>query len=136
MPKLASPEWIKAAQTIINMSVDFKQASRNWEGDFIFSITKDQNLDEDFNFYFEVIRGECKNAKKLDKIEECTCLLSGPYSIWKKVLSYEPPSKETNFLAYVIEDKMKLSGDMSLIMRNISLIKIITHALSLIKKDI
>ena len=135
MVKFPSTEWANAAQTVLNESETFKQAARKWDGDFLFIIEKNNELTSNLNFYFQVTRGDCSGAQFIDEEREVTCALSGSYPIWKKVLNNKLTNKESNFLSYVIKEKMKLLGDMSLIMRNISLLKIITNLLSSIESD-
>ena len=133
MIKFPSTEWINTAQTVLNESEEVRQAARKWDGDFLFIMEKDQELNKDFNFYFKLTGGNCSDAQVIDEKQEATCILSGPYSIWKKILNNKLPNKESNFLSYVIEKKMKLIGDYSLIMKNISLLKILTNLLSSIE---
>ena len=133
MVEFPSSDWIKAAQTVLNESEEFRQASRKWDGDFLFIIEKDQNLKKDLNFYFKVTHGNCSDMQFLDDQKEATCILSGPYSTWEKILDKTLPNKESNFLSYVVEKKMNLIGDHSLIMRNISLLKVITDLFSSIE---
>jgi len=57
-----SDEWIKAMMQDLNRSQSYKEAAKNWEGDFYFIIEPGGNLTETVVLYMDLWHGECRDA--------------------------------------------------------------------------
>ena len=60
--KFLTREWIEAYMVVLNTSTDYKEAAKTWEGDFLFVIEPDDNLDEKIIYYLDLWHGDCKSV--------------------------------------------------------------------------
>ena len=67
MYSFPSDEWIKAMMQDLNSSQSYKEAAKNWEGDFYFIIGPGGTLKDTVILYMDLWHGECRNAFMLEK---------------------------------------------------------------------
>ena len=84
-----SDEWIKRFQKELNNNKTYEEAAKNWEGDFLFVITPDEELKEQVIFYVDLWHGKCRDAFLTDGAKKAAFVFKGPYSNWKKVIKKE-----------------------------------------------
>jgi putative sterol carrier protein len=112
--KFPSEEWIKAVCQEINGSVAYREAAKNWEGDFYFIIEPEGNLKETVIFYVDLWHGECRSAYVVSSEDEKTpeFRLSAPLSKWRKVIE-----KKLDPIQGMVTRQLKLKGNLLKIMK-------------------
>ena len=64
MVKFPSDEWIKNFKDELNKSEDYEKAAKDWEGDFLFVVSPDEELKNEVVFYVDLWHGKCRRKKK------------------------------------------------------------------------
>jgi putative sterol carrier protein len=113
--KFPSDEWIKAYMEELNKNKAYEEAARDWEGDFLFIITPDEELDKEYVFYVDLYHGKCREACMVPSREarKAAYEYEGPYSNWKKLITREIPDP----IRALMTGQFKLRGDMARILR-------------------
>lgn len=116
MYSFPSDEWIKAMMQDLNSSQSYKEAAKNWEGDFYFIIEPGGTLKDTVILYMDLWHGECRNAFMLEKQDGMNpaFLLSGPVTVWKKVMT-----KQLDPMQAMMTGQLKLTGNMAMVMKNV-----------------
>jgi len=111
-----SDAWIKAMMQDLNSSSAYADAAKNWEGDFVFVIEPGGTLDATVSLYMDLHHGKCRDAYQIDdhKATPAAYRLSGPVTTWKKVMT-----KKLDPMAAMMTGQLKLSGNMSMVMKNV-----------------
>jgi len=128
MLRFDSDEWIKALCQELNESEPYAQAAKNWEGDFYFIVEPAGVIKEPIIFYIDLWHGKCREAKlTTDEGEKQPVFrMSAPLSSWRKVLD-----KELDPIQGLLTRRLKLKGNMAMIMRNVKaaqeLVECCTH---------
>ena len=123
-----SDEWIQTLQKELNESETYRQAARNWEGDFYFCVTPDRSSKEQGIFYMDLWHGECRDAFLVtdESARDPVFRMSAPLDVWKKVIA-----KELDVIQGLLIRQIKLKGNMAMIMRNVKaaqeLVECCTH---------
>ena len=112
--KFPTEEWVRVFKDEINNSEAYAEAAMHWEGDFLFIITPDGELENEIVCYLDVWHGKCReayivpdrDAKKTEFIYEAS------YSNWKKLIK-----GEIDPIKGILMRKFKLKGSMATIMR-------------------
>lgn len=116
MYRFPSNEWIKAMMQDLNQSQSYKEAAKNWEGDFYFVIEPGGSLTETVILYMDLWHGECRNAFEVKNPDEIkpAFTLKGPVAIWKKVMT-----KQLDPMQAMMTGQLKLTGNMAMVMKNV-----------------
>jgi putative sterol carrier protein len=111
-----SDAWIKAMMEDLNVSSTYFDSARNWEGDFTFIIEPGGSLAQPVTLYVDLYHGKCRSAYQVAEGSEPAPAfrLSGPVATWKKVMT-----KKLDPMQAMMTGQLKLSGNMSTIMRNV-----------------
>jgi putative sterol carrier protein len=111
-----SDEWIHALQKELNESEAYRQAARNWEGDFYFCVTPSGSGKEQSIFYMDLWHGECRDAFLVmdESARNPVFIMSAPLNVWKKVIT-----KKLDIVQGLLTRQVKLKGNMAMIMRNV-----------------
>jgi len=98
----------------LNKNEIYAEAAERWEGDFLFIITPDEELEKEMVFYVDLWHGKCRDAYIVpDRDAKKTGFIyEGPYSNWKKLIN-----GEIDPIKGILMRKFKLKGSMSTIMR-------------------
>ena len=126
--KFISDEWIKALRKELNESEAYRQAARNWEGDFYFYITPGGPIKEQDIFYMDLWHGECRDAFLVtdESARDPVFQMSAPLDIWRNVIT-----KKLDVIQGLLTRQIKLKGNMAMIMRNVKaaqeLVECCTH---------
>jgi putative sterol carrier protein len=110
----ASQAWIQQFHQEVNKSEAYRQAARNWEGDFYFVVEAEGTLTEPVYMYMDLWHGESRAAfivgDPRDQVPEF--VIRAPVSTWKEVIELRlDPMKG------LMTKKLKLQGNMAKIMR-------------------
>jgi putative sterol carrier protein len=111
MVKFPSDEWIKIFKEKLNQSKSYKEVAKDWEGDFLFIITPDEELKEEVTFYVDLWHGKCRDAYLVKGKKTAAFEFKGPYSNWKKVIN-----KELDPIRGLIRGMFTVEGDSKVIL--------------------
>ncbi len=111
-----SDEWIKALCAELNASEAYREAAKTWEGDFVFVVEPAGNLKETVYLYMDLWHGQCREAFMLqDPAEKDAAFrMSAPANTWREVIE-----ARLDPLKGLMVRKLKLKGNMSMIMRSV-----------------
>jgi len=113
--KFLTREWIEAYMDVLNNSTDYKEAAKTWEGDFLFVVEPDDELDARIIFYLDLWHGDCRSVdffKEGDVLPEVEFQYIGKYSNWLKVIN-----GELDPIKGILTRQFKLVGDKGKVMR-------------------
>lgn len=115
--KFPSEEWLKGLETKLNSDEKYREIAKDWEGDLFFSIEPEGNLKERLTFYLDLWHGTCR---KVDYNPEASTYpkpaftLTASYNNITAVLS-----GKLNPMTAMMTMKLKVSGSMGYMMRNV-----------------
>jgi putative sterol carrier protein len=112
--KFPSDEWVKALMHELNKSKAYRDAAKNWEGDFYFIIEPEGNLKERVIFYMDLWHGECHSAFVVADEGEKTpeFRIWAPLSKWRRVIE-----KKLDPIQGLVTRQLKLQGNLMKIMK-------------------
>jgi len=128
-----SDEWIKALCQELNQSEAYAQAAKNWEGDFYFVVEPEGGMKETVIFYVDLWHGECRGARLITdekKEKEPAFRMSAPLSSWHKVVE-----KKLDPIQGLMTRKLKLEGNMAMIMRNVKAAQELVNCCTLVPTE-
>ena len=127
-----SDEWIKALQKELNESEAYRQAARNWEGDFYFYVTPGGLIKEQSIFYMDLWHGECRDAFLVtdESAKDPVFKMSAPLDVWRNVIT-----KELDVIQGLLTRQIKLKGNMAMIMRNVKAAQELVECCTYIKTE-
>jgi putative sterol carrier protein len=109
--RFPSDEWIKTFKEELNKSTTYQEVAKNWEGDFLFVITPDEELKKETVFYIDLWHGKCRDAYLVKGKKSAKFVFKGPYSNWKKVIR-----KELDPIRGLIRGMFTVDGDSRVIL--------------------
>jgi len=130
MVKFPSDEWIKNFKDELNKSEDYEKAAKDWEGDFLFVVSPDEELKNEVVFYVDLWHGKCRDAFMVTKEKKAAFVFKGPYSNWKKVIN-----KELDPLRGLIRGMFIVEGDSRLILDQVKAAQELVNTASKIPVD-
>ena len=89
MLSFPSKEWIALFKEKLNHNPAYKEAAKDWEGDFLLVVEPDDGLKHEVVFYLDLWHGECREARLAKPKEQAAFVFKGPYSNWKRVIRGE-----------------------------------------------
>jgi putative sterol carrier protein len=111
MVRFPSEEWIKLFKREINKNAHYNEIAKDWEGDFLFIISPDNNYKKEMIFYVDLWHGKCRKAFVASSANKAAFIFKGPYSNWKKVIK-----KELDPIRGLIRGMFILEGDSKVIL--------------------
>jgi putative sterol carrier protein len=114
MAMFPSEEWIKLFKNALNSNAAYEDAAKTWEGDFLFVVQPDSNLQQQAVFYVDLWHGKCRDATLLgpNEAKQTAFIYEGPYGNWIKLIN-----KELDPIQSLLTGKFKLKGDMLKVLR-------------------
>jgi putative sterol carrier protein len=109
--RFPSDEWIKIFKEELNKSTTYQEVAKDWEGDFLFVITPDEELKKETVFYIDLWHGKCRDAYLVKEEKQAKFVFKGPYSNWKKVIQ-----KELDPIRGLIRGMFTVDGDSRVIL--------------------
>jgi len=112
--KFPSDEWIKALMQELNKSQAYRDAAKNWEGDFYFIVEPEGSLKEKVFCYMDLWHGECRSAYIVADEKEKTpeFRILAPLSKWRRVIE-----KKLDPIQGLVTRQLKLQGNLMKIMK-------------------
>jgi putative sterol carrier protein len=111
MLRFPSDEWIKTFKDELNKNKTYQEVGKEWEGDFLFVITPDEELKKETVFYIDLWHGKCRDAYLVKGEKQAMFVFKGPYSNWKKVIR-----KELDPIRGLIRGMFTVDGDSRVIL--------------------
>jgi putative sterol carrier protein len=112
-----SAEWLQALQAKLNSDGRYNEIARNWEGDLLFFIEPEGNLQERLTFYLDLWHGTCRNVDynpPADSYPGPTFTLTSTYNNITAILT-----GRLNPMTAMMTSKLKVKGSMGYMMRNV-----------------
>lgn len=112
-----SEEWLKGLNEKLNSDEKYRQIAKNWEGDLFFSIEPEGNLKERLTFYLDLWHGTCR------KVEYNPDASAHPKPAFTLTANYNDItavlSGKLHPMTAMMTMKLKVSGNMGYMMRNV-----------------
>jgi putative sterol carrier protein len=130
--KFPSDEWIKALSQQLNDSASYERSAKNWEGDFIFISEPDATYDSEAYLFLGLYHGKSPDAAMLasEDEREAQFIIRAPFSAWRQVIE-----GKLDPIQGMMMRKLKLTGDMKMILRYVAAAKEIVSCCALIPTD-
>ncbi len=109
-----SDSWIKDLSRRLNESPSYERSAKDWEGDFVFVVEADEELEETAYLFLGLHHGKSTGAELMEHEEErdAAFVIRAPFSVWRKVIE-----GELDPIRGMMTRRLKLSGNMMKIMR-------------------
>jgi putative sterol carrier protein len=130
MTRFPSEEWATKFKDALNQNKNYEEVAKDWEGDFLFIITPDDNYPKETILYIDLWHGKCHQAKITDKNQKAAFTFKGPYSNWKKVIN-----KELDPIRGLIRGMFILEGDSKVILDQTKAAQELVNTASCIKTE-
>ena len=112
--KFGTQPWVEAYMVKLNANKAYEEAALTWEGDFVFIIEADGNLDHEVRFYVDLWHGKARSGSELKPGENVDAIFefAGKWSEYEKLIdgALDP-------IKGLMTRKFKLKGDMKKVMR-------------------
>lgn len=126
-------EWIKVYIETLNNNKDYEDAAKTWEGDFLFIITPDGNLDHEVRFYVDLWHGKARSGRAvgLDETLETAFVFSGKWGNFHKLIQ-----KKLDPIQGLMQGKFALKGDMGKVMRAVRAAQELVNTILMIDTEV
>jgi putative sterol carrier protein len=130
--KFPSDEWIRALGQQLNTSASYERSAKNWEGDFIFISEPDATHDGEAYLFLGLYHGKSTDAAMLASADEreAQFVIRAPFAAWRQVIE-----GRLDPIQGMMMRKLKLTGDMKMILRYVAAAKEIVSCCALIPTD-
>lgn len=130
--KFPSDEWIKALSQQLNASASYERSAKNWEGDFIFISEPDEAYDGEAYLFLGLYHGKSTDAAMLQSEDEreAQFIIRAPFSAWRQVIE-----GKLDPIQGMMMRKLKLTGDMKMVLRYVAAAREIVSCCALIPTD-
>jgi putative sterol carrier protein len=112
-----SPEWLQGLEGKLNSDEKYAETAKNWEGDLLFYIEPDGNLDEELRLYFDLWHGSCRSVEydfDPEKYPDVVFTLSAKYSNITAILT-----GKLDPMTAIMANKLKVKGNWGYMLRNV-----------------
>ena len=130
--KFPSDEWIKELGRQLNASPSYERSAKDWEGDFIFVAEPDKTFEGSAYLFLGLYHGKSTDAAMLSSEDEreAQFVIRAPFSAWRRVIE-----GKLDPIQGMMMRKLKLTGDMKMILRYVAAAKEIVSCCALIPTD-
>jgi putative sterol carrier protein len=129
-----SQEWLDEYKSKINASESYRKAAATWEGElaFVFEAEPARNWPETRAAVLDLWHGECRHARLANEREAAAApfCISGEYHRWKEVVR-----KELDPVAAIMQGKLRLRGNLSVLLRYVAASKELVNLASDVPTD-
>ena len=112
-----SEEWLQGLKSKLNSDSRYYEIAKNWEGDLLFLIEPDGNLQDRLTFHLDLWHGQCRNVEYKPTPE------SHPNPSFILTASYKDITAillgKLNPMTAMMTSKLKVKGSMGYMMRNV-----------------
>ncbi len=112
-----SAEWMDELQRKLNNDARYNQVARNWEGDLVFDIEPQGNLQEPLMMYLDLWHGKCRGveyATDLGRHPKPAFILRSPYDNFAAIVQ-----GKLDPMTALLTNKLRIDGSMVYMMRNV-----------------
>jgi putative sterol carrier protein len=112
--KFLTEDWIISLKEQINGSAAYREAAKDWEGDFHFIIEPEDSLTNQTIYYMDLWHGECRSSSLVGDVTDKTpeFVIMAPLSKWRKVIE-----KKLDPIQGMVTRQLKLKGNLMKIMK-------------------
>ncbi len=114
--KFGTDNWVAAYIETLNNNKAYEESAKTWEGDFLFIIEPEDELDHEVRFYVDLWHGKARNGRTLEPGEvldpEPPFVFSGKWGNWSKLID-----GKLDPIKGLMTRKFRLKGDMKKVMR-------------------
>jgi putative sterol carrier protein len=130
--KFPSDEWIKELGQQLNASPSYERSAKDWEGDFIFVVEPDDAYDDTAYLFLGLYHGKSTGGAMLTSEDEreAQFVIRAPFSAWRQVVE-----GKLDPIQGMMMRKLKLTGDMKIILRYVAAAKEIVSCCVLVPTD-
>jgi len=117
MLQFGTESWVKQLMVELNNSQEYAEAAKTWEGDIYFVVeAKGSKLPNDVYMYLDLWHGKCRSANVPENPNDIKpeFVIKGNVKTFKNVID-----KEMEPIKAMLTRKLKLTGNMAKIMRNV-----------------
>jgi putative sterol carrier protein len=116
----------------LNDSESYERSAKDWEGDFVFVCEPDQAYAETAYLYLGLHHGKSTGAEMMTSEDdrETEFLIRAPFSAWRQVIE-----GKLDPIQGMMMRKLRLTGDMKMILRYVAAAKEIVSCCALIPTD-
>ena len=117
MEMFPSPEWLDALCNKLNADGRYNHVARNWEGDIVFDISPDGNLQSQVTMYLDLWHGKCRGAAynpapKAHAVPRFT--LRSAYGNFASILA-----GRLDPMTAMLTNRLRVEGSLGYMMRNV-----------------
>jgi len=112
-----SVEWLGGLEEKLNTDEKYAQVAKNWEGDLLFLIEPEGNLDQQLTFYLDLWHGACRSVDYNpgpEKYPEPVFKLTAKYNHITAILT-----GKLDPMTAMMTNKLKVKGSLGYMMRNV-----------------
>lgn len=111
-----SEAWLGELEAKLNADEKYRGIAKNWEGDLLFNIEPEGSLKEPLSFYLDLWHGSCRKAEYQPDAAayKPVFTLNAKYNDITAVLT-----GKMNPMTAMMTMKLKVSGNMGYMMRNV-----------------
>ena len=130
--KFGTEEWINAYLEKLNNNKVYEESAKTWEGDFIFVIEPEGNLDHEIRFYVDLWHGKARSGRLLKEGEEVEAeyVFSGKWGNWDKLID-----EKLGPIKGLMARKFQLKGDMKKVMRAVKAAKNLVKTIAMVDTE-
>ncbi len=112
-----SLEWLQGLEKKLNSDEKYAQVAKNWEGDILFLIEPEGNLEEQLTFYLDLWHGACRSVDynpDPEKYPKPVFALRANYKNITAILT-----GKLDPMTAMMTNKLKVQGNLGYMMRNV-----------------
>ena len=133
--KFPSDEWVEEFGKVINKSEEYKIGGGPWTHGVTALVVKAQpdiGIEEDFGMWLDLHEGVCREGLpgSSEKAAEPPFCITGEYARWKQVIH-----KELDPVKGMMQGKLKLKGNLQIIVRNVKAAQALVSCASQVPSD-
>ena len=115
-----SSEWLHGLEQKLNSDEKYAQVAKKWEGDLIFLIEPEGNLNERLTFYLDLWHGTCRSVDynpDPEKYPKPVFTLRATYNNITAILT-----GKLDPMTAMMTNKLKVQGSLGYMMRNVPIV--------------
>lgn len=115
--KFPSAEWLQGLMDKLNSDEKYAGIAKEWEGDLLFFIEPEGNLQEQLTFYLDLWHGTCRSVEfdpPEEKYSDAVFVLRAVYKNITAILT-----GKLDPMTAMLTNKLKVRGNLGYMMRNV-----------------